>query len=159
MRVAVDTHVEASPQQVWDVLVEWDSQPQWMVDARTVEVLGDRRQGVGTRLRCPTDLAFGLVVDDVLEVVEWHPPHLLGVRHTGTVVRGVAAFELQATPHGTHVRWWEEIDPPLGPLGWLGGRVAAPLVRRVFRRSLARLKRLVERRRGRPGTSSPAAGA
>lgn len=156
MRVSVDTHVEASPQQVWDVLVDWEIQPQWMVDARAVEVVSEPRAGVGTRLRCPTDLTLGVVITDVLEVVEWHPPHLLGVRHTGPVIRGVAAFELQATPYGTHVRWWEEIDPPLGPLGWVGGRLAAPLVRRVFRRSLARLKRLVEQRRGEPGAPSPA---
>lgn len=144
MRVSVDTHVEAPTERVWAVLVDWEAQPRWMVDARAVEVVGQRREGLGTRLRCPTDLAFGVVVTDQLEVVEWTPPHMLGVRHTGAVIRGVAAFELRATHHGTHLRWWEEIDPPLGPLGWLGGLAAAPLVRRVFRRSLANLKRLAE---------------
>lgn len=158
MRVSVDTHVEAPPRQVWQVLIEWETQPEWMVDARAVEVVGERREGVGTRLRCPTDLACGLVITDVLEVVEWRPPHLLGVRHTGAMIRGVAAFELRATPHGTHLRWWEAIDPPLGPLGWVGGLVAAPLVRRMFRASLGRLKRLVEQRGGEPGATSPAAG-
>jgi carbon monoxide dehydrogenase subunit G len=144
MRVSVQTHVEAPPSRVWQVLTDWEAQPHWMVDARAVEVVGDRREGEGTRLRCPTDLALGLVVTDVLEVVEWHPPHMLGVRHTGGLIQGVAAFELHPTAHGTHLCWWEEIDPPLGPLGWVGGLVAVPLVRRVFCRSLARLKRLVE---------------
>lgn len=151
MRVSVDTHIEAPAERVWQVLVDWDLQPRWMVDARTVEVIGDRREGVGTQLRCPTELVFGLVVTDHLEVVEWEPPRLLGVRHTGPVIHGVAAFELEPTPHGTHLRWWEEIDPPLGPVGALGGMLVEPLVRRLFRRSLAGLKRVVEHRSVRPG--------
>lgn len=151
MRVAVDIHVEAPPERVWAVLVDWEAQPRWMVDARAVEVIGDRREGVGTRLRCPTDLVGGLVVVDEFEVVEWKPPRVLGVLHTGWLIRGVGAFELTATDHGTHVRWWEEIVPPLGSLGELAAPLVEPLVARVFRRSLAGLKRAVEHRSVRPG--------
>ena len=158
VRVAVDTHVEAPPERVWAVLVDWERQSRWMVDARAVEVLSDRREGVGTRVRCPTDL-FGLVViEDELEVIEWRQPVLLGVLHTGRLIRGVAAFELDATEHGTHVRWWEEIEPPLGGLGELAAPLIEPFVRRVFRRSLAGLKRTVEQHSVRPD-SAPARGA
>lgn len=150
MRVSVDTHIEAPLDRVWEVLTDWETQPRWMADARAVEVVGERRDGVGTQLRCPTELAFGLVITDHLEVVEWEPPRLLGVRHTGPIIHGIAAFELAPTPHGTHLRWWEEIDPPLGPLGALGGLVVEPLVRRLFRRSAAGLKRVVEHRSVRP---------
>lgn len=150
MRVAVETHIEAPIERVWEVLTDWEAQPRWMADARAVEVVGERREGVGTQLRCPTELAFGLVIVDHLEVVEWEPPRLLGVRHTGPIIHGVAAFELTSTPHGTHLRWWEEIDPPLGPVGALGGLAAEPLVRRLFHRSLAGLKRVVEHRSVRP---------
>lgn len=157
MRVAVDTHIEAPPERVWAVLVDWESQARWMVDARTVTVLGERREGVGTRLRCPTAL-FGVVeVDDELEVIEWHPPTTLGVRHSGWLIRGVAAFELDRTDHGTHVRWWEEIVAPLGGVGELAAPLVERMVARVFTRSLAGLKRVVEHHSVRPDVE-PGAG-
>jgi carbon monoxide dehydrogenase subunit G len=150
VRVSVDTHIEASPERVWEVLVDWESQPRWMVDARAVEVVGDRREGVGTRLRCPTVLAPGVVVADLLDVVEWDRPRTLGVRHAGPVICGVGAFELRPTGRGTHVVWWEEADPPMGWLGALGGALAEPVLRKRFRRSLAGLKRVAEQRSVRP---------
>lgn len=150
MRVSVDTHIEVAPERVWAVLVDWESQPRWMIDARAVRVESDRREGAGTRLRCPTVLAPGVVVADHLEVVEWDPPRTLGVRHAGPLIRGVGAFELRATGHGTHLVWWEEIDPALGLVGALGGVLAEPALRRRFRRSLAGLKRVAEQQSVRP---------
>lgn len=144
-RIEASTHVEAPPGDVWRVLVDWESQPRWMVDARSVIVLGPRREGVGTVVRCRTDMPAGVVVTDDMEITEWDEPRVLGVRHLGNLIRGVGAFELAPTPHGTHLVWWEEIDPPLGQLGEAATQLAvAPLVTRTFRRSLSRLKRLSE---------------
>lgn len=144
-RIEASTHVEAEPEHVWGVLVDWESQPRWMVDARSVVVLSPRREGPGTVLRCRTTVPSGLVVTDDMEVTDWRRPHLLGVRHLGNVVRGIGAFELAPTDYGTHLVWWEEVDAPLGPLGEAATQVAiAPLVGRTFRRSLANLKRLCE---------------
>lgn len=148
-RIHAETHVEAPPRQVWDVLVDWEGQARWMRAARRVEVVGSQRAGVGVRLRCPTTLA-GVTFTDELVTTEWDDPNLLGVRHDGWFIRGVATFELTATPHGTRVLWQEEIDPPLGPLGEAAATVLVPAVDRLFRADLAALKRICESTSVRP---------
>lgn len=146
-RVEAVTHVEAPPELVWEALADWESQPEWMADAHWVRLLGEQREGVGTRLRCRTDIALGLRVDDDMIVTGWEPPRLLEVTHEGPVIRGVGAFELTPTAHGTRIEWWEEISAPLGAAGeQAAALLVVPWVRRVFRRSLASLKRLVEGR-------------
>lgn len=144
-RIEVSTHVEADPARVWALLTDWEAQVDWMRDAVDVSVRGDRREGVGVVLRCRTRIAAGLTVDDDLVTTAWDEPRRLEVRHTGWLIRGLAAFELEPTAHGTRVTWWEEIDPPLGPLGEALARLlAVPLVTRVFRSSLAAFKRRCE---------------
>lgn len=143
-RIEATTHVEAPPDRVWACLVDWERQADWMVDARSVQVLTAIREGVGVTLRCRTDI-LGVVVNDELEVTEWQEPAVLGVRHTGLLLRGAGAFELTATPYGTRLVWWEEAEAPLGSVGdALAGALVAPWVNRVFRRSLARFKRVCE---------------
>lgn len=143
-RIEAATHIEAPPARVWAVLVDWETQPEWMADARSVVVTSERREGIGVVLRCRTAIGVVLVNDD-MAVTEWAPPRVLGVRHLGRIIHGVGAFELVPTPDGTHLTWWEEVDPPLGALGEaVTAAVVAPLVGRVFRGSLASLKRLCE---------------
>jgi uncharacterized protein YndB with AHSA1/START domain len=150
-RIEVSTHVEAPPERVWELLADWEGQPRWMVDARSVTVLSPARASAGTVVRCMTAIAGGLVVTDDAVVTDWDPPRVLAIRHLGRLIRGVGAFELEPTAHGTHVTWWEEIDPPFAAAGELVTSLAlAPGIRRVFRRSLAGLKRLAESRSVRP---------
>jgi uncharacterized membrane protein len=144
-RIEATTHIEAPLERVWEVLIDWEAQPVWMVDARSVEVLTAHREGAGVLLRCRTDIAGGLVITDDMETTEWSEHKVIGVRHLGQVIRGVGAFELEPTSVGVHLVWWEEMDAPLGPLGEAVATVAiAPYVRRVFRSSLANLKRVCE---------------
>ncbi|MDQ3343646.1 MAG: SRPBCC family protein [Actinomycetota bacterium] len=146
-RVEVCVHIEAPPERVWDVLVDWENQPRWMVDARGVRVVSRHREGVGVVLHCPTNIIAGIVVTDVLVITEWQPQRRIGVRHDGWLIRGSGAFELAATAGGTRFTWREQIDAPLGPLGEVAARtLAVPHVRRVFRRSLAGLRRTCEDR-------------
>jgi hypothetical protein len=143
-RIAVQTHIEAPVGRVWEQLVRWERQAEWMVDARSVQVLSSVREGVGVELNCRTDI-LGVAVDDGLTVTEWAPPYVLGVRHSGPLIRGAGAFELFETPYGTRLEWWEEAEAPGGAVGdALAGVVVVPWVSRVFRRSLARFKRLCE---------------
>lgn len=143
-RVEESVHVEADPQRVWDVLADWESQPLWMADAQSVTVLSAHREGSGVVLRCRTNILGGVVVTDDVATTEWEPPRVLGVHHLGPWYRGAGAFELEPTPHGTHVRWWEEVEAPLGRLGEAVATLLMPWVARVFRRSLAELKGVCE---------------
>lgn len=152
-RTDLTVHIESAPARVWEVLVDWEGQAGWMPDVRSCTVLTRQREGLGVRVRCRTNIAAGIVVTDDLEVTGWEPERQLAIRHLGMLIRGVAAFELSPTAHGTLVEWWEEFEVPLGSLGdALAGVVLVPAVERVFRHSLAGLKRRCERRSVRPVT-------
>lgn len=144
MRIEVIRTIPAPRVQVWAVLTDWERQPQWMLDATAVEVLTPQRTGVGVTIRCPTNL-LGVTVDDVMRVTEWRDGELLAVIHLGRIITGHGAFELSdGADGGTVLRWWEEVQPPLGVLGALGARmVVAPYVTRLFARSLERFESLV----------------
>lgn len=146
MLVDIDTTIAAPRAVVWDVLVDWESQSEWMVDAVEIEVVSPQRAGVGTTVRCPTRI-LGVVIPDVVRVTEWRHRERLAVVHLGSpLVQGGAAFDLADTPDmGTRVRWTEDVPVPLGPLAAVLGRtVIQPFLRLVFNRSLARLKRRCE---------------
>lgn len=145
MRLEVERHAAAPRAVVWDVLTQWERQPEWMLDAKSVEVLTPRREGVGVTIRCPTNL-LGVTVQDVMRVTAWREQEELEVTHLGRVITGVGAFLLDDAPDGgTRIRWWEQVDPPLGALGEWGATVfVLPILRRVFGASLQRLARLAE---------------
>jgi carbon monoxide dehydrogenase subunit G len=149
--VRIDLHQDAAAPigVVWDVLTRWEEQPRWMLDAKEVHVTSPHREGVGVELRCPTNL-LGLTVQDTMRVTRWEPPNVLEVVHTGRIITGTGAFELSvAADGGTRIGWWEEVDPPLGALGELGANLfVAPIVRRIFRRSLRNLARTAEQAAG-----------
>jgi carbon monoxide dehydrogenase subunit G len=154
-RVEERVHIHRPVAHVWAVLTDWEAQPDWMQDARSVTVTSAARTGVGVTLVVPTDIALGVVVTDEMEVTGWDEPGADGrgriaVRHTGRVIRGHGAFEVAPTllpdgGQGTLFTWWEEVDAPLGRLGEAVAQyVAMPVVGVVFRRSLRALKQVAE---------------
>lgn len=143
-RIEVSTHIEAPPERVWDVLVDWERQAQWMGDASSVQVRTAHRSGSGVQIRCRTNI-LGFPVNDDLVVTQWDEGNSLEVRHLGWLIRGVAAFELTPTPSGTRIQWWEEAEVPLRAIGEVvAGPLVVPWVSRVFRRNLAAFKRVCE---------------
>jgi carbon monoxide dehydrogenase subunit G len=146
MRLEVERMVAAPRQVVWDVLTEWERQPEWMLDAKAIHLLTPERTGTGVTLRCPTNL-LGVTVQDVMRVTGWDEPRYLEVTHLGRIITGYGAFELEeAGPDRTRILWWEEVDPPLGALGeWGASTLVLPILRRIFGRSLGNLAELAER--------------
>ncbi len=145
MRLEVVQRIAAPRESVWAVLTTWERQPEWMLDAKDVEVLTPARTGEGVTLRCPTNL-LGVTVQDVMRVTGWDEPRYLEVTHLGRIITGTGAFELaEDGPDATVVTWWEQIDPPLGRLGeWGASTLVLPILRRIFGRSLRNLAALAE---------------
>lgn len=144
MRLEVQRRVAAPRELVWRVLVDWERQADWMVDAEAVEVLTPHREGEGVTLRVPTRV-LGVTIQDVLRVTRWEPDRVLEVAHLGRLISGGGAFELDDEAGGTRLRWWEDVDPPLGPVGEVAARIALrPVLTWIFARSLARFARLCE---------------
>ncbi|WP_127782269.1 SRPBCC family protein [Rhodococcus sp. X156] len=151
-RTALQLHqdVAAPAQKVWDALVDWPSQHEWMLGTRVRVSAGDGR-GVGSQL-----VAFSgagpLGFLDTMVITEWDPPRRCVVDHTGRVVRGAGVFAVvPRSAHECTVVWREELDLPLGVLGALGW----PLVRAPFAAGVRlSLRRLARRCEG-PGEAGP----
>ena len=144
-QVSESVEVDASPQQVWDTLVDWDSQGDWMLLTRVRGTEQDG-QGVGGGIEGFTGLGRVGVLDTMV-IRTWEPPHRCIVRHTGRFVRGAGAFEVQALDGGrSRFTWAEYLELPLGPLGRLGWPLVRPLMLLGVRVSLRRFARTVERR-------------
>ena len=140
VRETVD--IDASPARVWDQVVDWPRQSEW-IPATQVRGVTDGT-GIGTQIEAFTGVGrLGLL--DTMTVTAWDPPHRCEVLHTGRVLRGEAAFVVTSRgDDGARLEWWERLDLPAGPVG----RLAWPAVRLVvqlgLRRALESLKRSVE---------------
>ena len=143
IKVSID--IDASPEAVWTVVEPVERHVDWMHDAVAIRFTTDQQRGAGTEFLCDTKVGpFKLV--DRMEITEWNPSEVMGVRHTG-LVTGSGRFTLTPIDLGRRTRFtWEEtlVFPWWmgGPLGaFIGGRVAlAP----IWRRNLRALRDLVE---------------
>lgn len=140
MAELVVTQVVAAPaKQVWDVLTDWDVHDQWMLFTHAE---GGRAEG--ETISAFTGIGrLGFL--DTMTITVWEPPHRAVVRHTGKVVRGSGAFEVQELgDRRSRVVWSEWVDLPFGVVGRLGWPVARFFVRAGVQHSLRRLARYVE---------------
>lgn len=144
LRVPVE--VAAPPAAVWAALVDWDSQGEWMLGTR-VRGTVQNGQGVGGGIEGWTGIGrLGFL--DTMVITVWEPGVRCVVRHTGRVVRGSGAFEIEDLGDGrSRFVWSEYLDLPLGRLGRLGWPLVRPVFRAGVRHSLRRFARLVASRR------------
>jgi carbon monoxide dehydrogenase subunit G len=140
--LVVSRDVAAPQQRVWDVLVDWDVHDRWMLGTKATG-----GHGVGAPIRAFTGIGrLGFL--DTMTITVWEPPRRAVVRHTGRVVRGSGAFEVQETgPDRSRIVWSEWIDLPFGTVGRLAWPVARLGVRAGVLLSLWRLERYLRRSR------------
>ena len=128
---------------VWDAVVDWERQSDWMVGTTTRTTAQDG-QGVGGGVEGRTGVG-PLAFTDVMVVDEWEPPHRVGVRKVGRLLKGRGAFSVRAAPDGGSVVTWSgEPRLPLGPLGSLAFLLQKPLFLLLARRSLRTFAASVE---------------
>lgn len=142
-RILVSTVIDAPPGEVWASIEDVSTHTEWMADAVAIRVVSDRTSGVGTTFECDTKVGpFSLT--DVMEITEWDPGRAMGVRHVG-LVTGDGVFTLETTRKGrTRFQWTERMRFPWWMAGPAGGVVAKPVLRRIWRGNLRRLKERVE---------------
>jgi len=140
--IRVEETILAPPEAVWAAIEDISTHVRWMEDAVAIRFTSAARSGAGATFDCETRLGpFRLT--DRMEVTEWDPPRILGIRHAG-VVRGAGRFVLGPAGGATSFMWQEDLAFPAWMGGELGGRAAAPLLRGVWQRNLRNLKALVE---------------
>ncbi len=141
-RVRVATFIRASRGEVWEAVRDIGSHVQWMHDAVAIRFTSDRREGVGTTFDCDSKLG-PFRITDRMEVTEWSPGRIMGVRHVGAVT-GVGRFTLKRRRGGTVFVWKETLTFPRWMGGPIGAAVAAPFFKRMWKKNLRNLKRRIE---------------
>lgn len=137
-RIRVSTVLDAPPAQVWADIEDIGSHMEWMADAVAIRFLSAQASGAGTRFECDTKIG-PFTLTDVMEITEWVPGKVMGVRHSG-VVSGTGRFTLKKLRGGrTRFQWNEKLVYPVWMGGPVGAFVSKPVLRWVWRRNLARL--------------------
>src|SRR5207237_10568351 len=108
VKVEVDADLPAEPRAVWDRMLRWEAQPEWMVDAASVRVVSPLREGTGVRIAVRTRILGVPALTDTLEVTGWDPPRELTMVRNG-FVRGTGRWRVEAVPGGTRIEWIEEL--------------------------------------------------
>jgi hypothetical protein len=144
LQVANETHAE--PARVWQVLINWAGQSQW-IPLTSVKVIGGRSQGVGVRAVVLSGFRLGRLPIGLLDnfvVTGWTPPRELVVQHLGPYFTGKGIFRLEPSNNGTRVTAIEDFLVRGGRPVEALVRLALPLLRVGFRRSLRGLAEIAE---------------
>ena len=148
-RVRVCTTINASVAATWAAVERIETHVEWMADALSISFTSDQRRGVGTEFECVTGVGRAHLTD-TMSITEWRPLESMGVDHRG-VVTGSGRFTLEAEGADRTLFCWEEqLVLPWWLGAGIGGRMAQPVLSRVWSGNLRRLKRMVEAPAGSP---------
>ena len=143
VRTGISVGIDAPVDQVWAEVIDFTAHAEWMEDAHAIRFGTEQREGPGTVLLIDTRIG-PLRTMDRFEITEIEPMLTVAGRHTG-LFRGEGRFELSSpNPGRTSLVWRERIRFPWlfgGPGAALVGRV---VLRRVWTKNLATLKRRIE---------------
>jgi carbon monoxide dehydrogenase subunit G len=147
MRIAECVEVSAPPQAVWEYLSEPENYLRFMSGVTRWEVQGDRRSGLGARVRMLIRVGAA-EIGGLIEWVEWSEPRdMAWTSVTGVDQRG--RWRVRPLERGrsrVELRYAYGVAGS-GISGWLAEQVAAPTLRRHIRRTLHQLKRQIEHER------------
>jgi hypothetical protein len=136
--IALSIVIDGPIQKVWDALVDWEQQGEWML-ATKIWVTSDIRVGVGTQIEALTGIGKVGILDK-MQVTSWNPPFSADVLHTGSLIKGTGRFELiSMSASRTLFNWSEEIIAPravflaLWPGIYSGVRISLFSFARTFR--------------------------
>jgi carbon monoxide dehydrogenase subunit G len=139
MRVERAIVLPCPREEAWAVLMDWERQADWMLDADRVEVVSDRREGIGVRLAVRTRL-FGVpAFTEPMEVIGWEPPARLTIRH-GSLVAGTGTWSLERVTGGTRFVWSEDIRLSVPLVGGFAAWCYRPVMRMLMRRAMVGLR-------------------
>ena len=142
-RITVSIDLPATPARVWEVVEPVERHVDWMADAVAIRFETEQTRGVGTKFLCDTKVGPIKLVDH-MEITEWEPAAVMGVRHTG-LVTGTGRFTIDPIGDGLTSRftWSEELRFPW----WLGGPIGEIIggnlvMKAIWRRNLKKLRAL-----------------
>jgi uncharacterized protein YndB with AHSA1/START domain len=141
--IKVCTLIEAPPARVWEIVEAIERHTDWMADAERITFVTPSTRGVGTAFDCLTRVG-PVRLNDRMTVIEWDAGRSIGIEHRG-IVRGAGRFTVAKRRHGrTRFCWHERLRFPWWMGGFVGERVAKPVLRKLWRGNLERLKNIAE---------------
>ena len=145
MRVLAGIDIGAPPEAVWKYVSDPGRYLHFMSGITRWEVSGDQRDGLGARYRMLIRVGSA-EIGGLIELVEFNEPRdIAWTSVTGVDQRGRWRLRPRADG-GTDVTVRLSYHAEGGLLGVLADRFAAPMVGANLKRSLAELKRTLERR-------------
>jgi hypothetical protein len=139
-RIRVATRVAAPAERVWADIRNLASHVEWMNDAVAIDFVSPsgRREGVGTEFICLTKIG-PIRLRDRMTVTEWDEGSCIGIRHAG-VVTGTGVLRVRRRGrNASKVTWEERLTLPWWMGGPFGGVVAKPILKHIWKGSLANL--------------------
>lgn len=142
----VSRHVDATPAQLWTIVGETDTWPQWHPEIKSafwVSKLVDWVKGATIRVSQALPAPWGTSTV-IYRVSAANPPHQIQWDGRGDGVDFTAGLDIQSNGNGSRVTWHETIRGlKAALLGWrLGGQR-----REIGEQLLANLARLAEEKR------------
>ncbi len=142
-RIAASLHIEAPPQQVWDLYADVEGSVGWVPFAEEILYVSGPPE-LGQVYRERTRLGG---VSDVAEwkVIEWDPPRRQVQRSTGKGMDSRLVIAVEPAGDGTLARQEVILESHVpGPLAWLHERLFGIAARRGITAALAAAKSRLE---------------
>jgi uncharacterized membrane protein len=144
MRVSASVVIATAPERVWAVISDPGQALSFMSGVTRWEVVGQEPTGLGARYRILLRVGSA-EIGGLVEVVEWNSPRELA----WTSVTGIDQRGRWRLRDGGQGKTRVELRLAYGVAGsglpgWVAERIAAPTVTGHLRRTVRRLKRMVE---------------
>jgi len=141
--IEISTHINVSPEVLWEELRHIDRHVNWMHDAASITFLSTTTEGIGTKFNCLTKVG-PFKTTDVMTITQWEEARIMGVEHVG-LVKGSGIFTITPSGNTSTLTWKEQLTFPWWMLGELGSYLASPILKIIWKKNLQNLKKIVEK--------------
>jgi len=141
--IQISTHINVSPEILWEELRHIDRHVNWMNDAVSITFTSPTTEGVGTQFSCLTKVG-PLKTTDIMTITQWEEARTMGVEHVG-LVKGTGTFQIAPQSEESTITWKESLAFPWWMLGPFGSLFASPILQLIWKKNLKNLKAIVEK--------------
>jgi len=125
VELSLSVEVKASQQKVFDKIVDWESQGQWMLGTK-VSGTKNNGQGLGGEINAWTGF-WKIGFNDPMVITQWIEPKIVDVKHIGQIVKGTGSMVVEKIDeNNSRFIWSESINLPFGFIGKIGWTIIKP---------------------------------
>jgi len=126
VELTLSVEVNASQKEVFDKVVDWESQGEWMLGTK-VKGTKNNGQGLGGEIVAWTGF-WKIGFNDPMVITQWVEPKIVDVTHLGKIVKGTGSMIVERIDENkSRFIWSESINLPLGLIGKFGWLFIKPL--------------------------------